>query len=109
MAEALERAGDALISALATFVEDERPTPHPSSPDGRPIVGVTALEAAKLALHDSMLSAGLSNVELAHRLGLDEKAVRRLRDPLRSSDIGVLETALRSLGKRVDVTVRDAA
>jgi hypothetical protein len=56
-----------------------------------------------------MLAVAVSNVELAHRLGLDEKAVRRLRDPLRRSDIGTLETSLRSLGKRVEVMVGDAA
>jgi antitoxin HicB len=108
-AEALERAADALVSALATYVEDDRATPSPSAPRGRPVIGVTALEATKLALHDAMLAAGVSNVELAHRLGLDEKAVDRLRDPLRRSDIRTLETALRALGKRVEVTVRDAA
>ena len=107
--EALEPAADALVSALATYVEDGRTTPPPSEPSGCPTVSVTALEATKLALHDAMIAAGVSNVELAHRLGLDEKAVRRLRDPLRRSDIGTLETALRSLGQRVEVTVRDAA
>jgi antitoxin HicB len=107
--EALERAADALISALATDVEDDRATPLPSALRGRPVIGVTALEATKLALHDAMLAAGVSNVELAHRLGLDEKVVHRLRDPLRRSDIGTLETALRTLGKRVEITVRDAA
>lgn len=108
-AEALERAADALISALASYVEDDRATPSPSKPRGRPLIGVTALEATKVALHDAMLAAGISNVELAHRLGLDEKALRRLRDPLRRSGIGTLETALRALGKRVEVTVLDAA
>ncbi len=107
--EALERAADALISALATYVEDDRATPPPSTSRGRPVTGVTALEATKLALHDAMLAAGVSNVELAHRLGLDEKALHRLRDPLRRSDIGTLETTLRALGKRVEITVRDAA
>ena len=108
-AEAMERAADALIRALASYFGDDRATPPPSAPRERPVIGVTALEATKLALHDAMLAAGVSNVELAHRHGLDEKAVRRLRDPLRRSDIGTLETALRALGKRVEVTVRDAA
>lgn len=108
-AEALERAADALVSALASYVEDGRATPLPSAPRGRRVIAVTALEATKLALHDAMVSAGVSDVELAHRLGLDEKSVRRLRDPLRRSDIGTVETALRALGKRVEITVCDAA
>jgi len=65
------------------------------------------LEATKLALHDVILAAGLTEQALARRLGLDEKAVRRLRDPLQLSAIGSLEAALRCLGKRVEVSVVD--
>ena len=107
--EALERAADALASALSFYVDDGRPIPSPSAAHGRPIVSVTVLEATKLALHDAMLAAGLSNVELGRRLGLDEKSVRRLRDPLHRSHIGAVEAALRSLGKRVEVSVMATA
>ena len=69
---------------------------------------MTALEAIKLALHDAMLEAGVFNRELAGRLGLEESAVRRLRDPLQRSAIGAVEAALKCLGKRVDVSVSDA-
>jgi antitoxin HicB len=108
-AEALERAADALVTALSFYVDDGRSLPRPSPARGRPVVTVTALETAKLALHDAMISAGLSNVQLGRRLGMDEKAVRRLRDPLHRSHIGAVEAALRALGKRVEVTVRGAA
>jgi len=62
----------------------------------------------KLALHDAMLEAQVSNRELAGRLGLEESAVRRLRDPLQRSPIGSVESALKLLGKRVGVSVSDA-
>ena len=55
--EARERAADALISALSTYVEENRPNPKPSPARGRDVVSVTALEATKLALHDAMLAA----------------------------------------------------
>ena len=109
VAEALERAPDALISALATYVEDDRTLPPPSASDGRSLIRVTALEATKLALHDAMLAANISNSDLAERIGCDAAAVHRLRDPLQRSDIESLETALRALGKRVEVTIHDAA
>ena len=67
------------------------------------------LVAAKLALHDAMLAAGMSNVVLGRRLGLEEKAVRRLRDPLHRSHIGAVEAALRMLGRRLVVDVADVA
>jgi antitoxin HicB len=108
-AEALERAADALVTALSFYVDDGRAIPRPSPAHGRPVVSVTALEAAKLALHDTMLAAGLSNVELGCKLGLDEKSIRRLRDSLHRSHIGTVEAALRALGKRVEVSVTEAA
>jgi antitoxin HicB len=70
---------------------------------------VPVLEAAKLAPHETMLAPGISNVEMGRRPARDEKAVHRLRDPLHRSHIGQVEAALRNLGKRVEVTVRDAA
>ena len=74
--------------------------------------GATRREEAKnreLALHDAMLEARVSNSELADRLELEEKTVRRLRDPLQRSALGSVEAALRCLGKRVEVSVSDAA
>jgi antitoxin HicB len=108
-AEAMEHAAHALVSALSVYVDASRPTPKPSAARGRTIVSVTALEAMKLALHDAMVTAGVPNRDLAGRLGLDEKAVHRLRDPLQRSAVGSVEAALRCLGKRVEVTVLDAA
>jgi hypothetical protein len=63
---------------------------------------------APLDLHDAMLSAGISNVELGRRLDLEEKAVRRLRDPLHRSHIGQIEAALRLLGRRLEIRVLEA-
>jgi antitoxin HicB len=107
--EALARAADLLVSSLAIFVEDNQPIPRPSPARGRPLVPVPALVAAKLALHDAMLAARISNVELGRRLGLDEKQVRRLRDPLHRSHIDKVEAALRILGKRLEVEAKEAA
>jgi len=108
-AEALEQAEDLLVTALSFYTDDGAPLPHPSAARGRPVVAVPPLVAAKLALHDAMLAAGISNVELARRLNVDEKAVRRLRDPLHRSHIGQIDAALRILGKRLDVQVLESA
>jgi antitoxin HicB len=108
-AEAIERAADALVSALSFYVDDGKRLPRPSPAKGRPMVSVTVLEAAKLALHEAMVEANLSNIELGRRMGLDERAIRRLRDPLHRSHIGQVEVALRSLGKRIEVSVMEAA
>ena len=107
--EALAHAQDALVSALSFYVDDGKALPRPSAAQGRPMVAVTILEAAKLALHDAMVTAKLSNVDLGRRLSLDEKAVRRLRDPLHRSHVGQVEAALHELGRRVELVVEDAA
>lgn len=104
-AEALTRAEDMLETALSFFTDDLLPPPKPEPARGRPLVHVRPLTAAKLALHAAMLSAGVSNVELARMLHLDEKAIRRLRDPLHRSHIGQVEAALRHLGKRLEIRV----
>ena len=109
VAEALEEAVDALVTAMSCYTDDGRRLPAPSPARGRPVVAVPALIAAKLALHEAMVRGDISNMELARRLGTDEKAVRRLRDPLHGSKIETVEAALRALGKRLEVSVRAVA
>lgn len=107
-AEAIGRAEDALVSMLAALVADGAPIPEPTPPEGRAVAVVPLLEAAKLALHSAMLAGGVSNVDLARRLDINEKAVRRLRDPLHRSHIGQVTEALRALGRRVSLDVMAA-
>ena len=107
--EAETRAEEALVTALSFYTDAGEPLPRPSPARGRKLVLVPPLVAAKLALHDAMVSAGVSNADLARTLGVDEKAVRRLRDPLHRSHIGQIETALRSLGKRLEIRVLEQA
>jgi antitoxin HicB len=109
--EALSHAQDALGFALSFYVDDGNALPKPSAAEGRPMVAVTILilEAAKLALHDAMVTAKLSNMQLGRRPGLDEKAVRRLRDPLHRSHVGQVEAALHELVRRVELVVEDPA
>jgi antitoxin HicB len=102
--EVAAMAEDALVTALSFYTDESQQLPRPSAAKGRRVAIVPPLVAAKLALHDAMLAAGVSNVVLGKRLGLEEKAVRRLRDPLHRSHIGAVEAALRTLGRRLEVT-----
>jgi antitoxin HicB len=103
--EVAAMAEDALVTALSVYTDDGRPLPRPSDRKDQPIARVPPLVAAKLALHDAMLAAGVTNVVLGKRLGVDEKSVRRLRDPLHRSHIDSVERALRALGRRLEVAV----
>ena len=79
---------DCVVTALSFHVDEGKALPRPSAPHGRPVATIPLLEAAKLALHEAMLAARVSNVELGRRLNMDETAVRRLRGPPRRSHIG---------------------
>jgi antitoxin HicB len=102
-------AEDALVTALSFYIGEGQPIPPPSPANNAPVAVVPPLVAAKLALHDAMLATGTSNVALGRGLGLEDKAVRRLRDPLHRSHIGQIEAALRLLGRRLDVQVLETA
>ena len=106
--EAAAMAEDALVTALSFYTDHAERPPHPSPAHGRPLAYVPPLVAAKLALHDAMLTAGVSNVALARQLGTNEKTVRRLRDPLHQSRINQVDTALRVLGKRMGIVIEAA-
>lgn len=107
--EVAAMAEDALVTALSFYTDSGQALPSPSPAHNRKLAIVPPLVAAKLALHDAMLAAGMSNVVLGRRLGLEDKAVRRLRDPLHRSHIGAVEAALRLLGQRLVVDVANAA
>jgi antitoxin HicB len=107
--EAARMAEDALITALSFYTDDSEPVPHSSPARGRRVAHLPPLVAAKLLLHDAMTTAGISNVNLARRLGVDEKVARRLRDPLYKSRIDRVDKALRALGKRIEILVRETA
>jgi len=96
--EGAAMAEDVLVTALSFYIDDGQPLPRPSAAYNGPVAIVPSLVAAKLALLDAMLAAGMSNVVLGRRLGLEDKAVRRLRDPLHRSHISAVEAALPSSG-----------
>jgi antitoxin HicB len=63
----------------------------------------------KLALYLAMRDQRVSNSELARRLGLHERVVRRMLDPEHATKAEKIQAALAALGKQMTVEVRDAA
>ncbi len=93
--EAVVLARDALMAALGGYIEDKRDIPLPSV--GKSLVHLRPLEAAKVALYIVMRDKGYSNVQLANRLNIDEKSVRRMLDLDQSTKIDTIYNALRSV------------
>ena len=108
--EAMEEAIDCLGTVLAHAIASRQSIP-PSSPEkrGQKQVPVPFWIAGKLALFQAMQEQGISNSELARRLGVRETVVRRMLDPNHDTRSEKLQAALELLGKRVVVTVQDAA
>ncbi len=101
--DALREAVAALASGLSFYADAGQPFPAPSGAAGRPLVQVSLLAAAKLALRAALAEAGISQGELARRLGCDPKAVRRLVDLGHRSHVDEVERALMALQRRLVV------
>jgi antitoxin HicB len=67
------------------------------------------LSAAKVGLYEAMRAAGVRKAELARRLGVHMPQIDRLLDLRHASRLDQVEPALRAVGKRLVVAVRDAA
>ena len=108
--EATEEAMDALGSDLSIRLSrrEEIPTPSPAK-RGQRLVPVPLWVAPKLALYLAMRDQRVSNSELARRLGLHERVVRRMLDPEHATKAEKIQAALAVLGKQMTVEVRDAA
>ena len=110
LTEAIEEAGDLLGSVIAQYLADRAEVPTPSAcKRGQRLVGVPLWIAAKLALYFAMRERGINNSELARRLGVRETVIRRMLDPDHATKSEKLQAALSVLGKRLVVTIENAA
>ena len=107
--EALAEAEDCLAEAVAGYLVRRERVPESTYTDGDAFISLDPLLAAKAALNNAMLDAGLSRTEFAARLGVDEKIVRRLLDPKHQSHIRAVLHAAALLGLKAEVRFERAA
>jgi antitoxin HicB len=101
---------DALHMALAAYMDHNKDIPKPSKPaKGQHVAYLAPLVAMKLEIYQAMRDSGWTRVDLAERMGVDEKQVRRLLDLDYQSKMSQIDAALRALGKAVTISVRDLA
>ena len=107
--EALEQASDAMDEVFATYLTEGLDFPEPSKARRREhLVAPPPETVAKAALYVAMRRAGISKVQLAKRLGVDEKEVRRLLDPHYGSKLPRIAKAISVLGQRLVIGVETA-
>jgi len=108
--DALWQAADCLEEAIAGRIAGGREIPKASRVvRGERLIPVPAPMAAKAALYLAMREAGMTNVQLARRVGCDEKEVRRMLDPRHPTKLPRIKEALEVFGKRLVVSVEQAA
>ena len=93
------RLRDCLETALNFCVDDAEPLPEPSEPEpGQVLVSVSPAVATQFALHEAMLTNGVTAAELARRIGLRPSHAKRLTDIYRPAKPSEVERALAALG-----------
>lgn len=107
--DALEQASDAMDEVFATYMQEGLKFPTPSKVKrGEYSVAPPAETMAKAALYVAMSEAGITKVQLAKQLGVDEKEVRRLLDPHYGSKLPRIAQAIGLLGKRLVIGLEAA-
>jgi antitoxin HicB len=106
--EALARALDALETMLIGMMEDREDIPAPAARRGW-FVTLPALTGAKVELYRQMRSAKVGKAELARRLNCHLPQIDRLLDLRHASRLDQIEQAFLALGKRLTLSLEDAA
>ncbi|MGH7963968.1 MAG: type II toxin-antitoxin system HicB family antitoxin [Candidatus Binatia bacterium] len=105
--ESLAEATDCLEEAVAGRIARTQEIPRASRKQkGQYAVVLPVHTAAKAALYLAMRESGTSKIELARRLGRDEKEIRHLLDPKYSSQLQDIEEALAAIGQELVVGVQ---
>ena len=108
--EAFEEAMDALGSDLSIRLSRREEIPASSAAKRNyRLVPVPLWLAPKLALYLAMRDREVNNSELALRLSVHERVIRRMLDPRHATKAEKIQAALAVLGMQLTVEVRDAA
>ncbi len=108
--EALAEARDLLRELIAATMREGGDLPEPSrATKRRPLVVPPVAIALKAALYEAFRNAGVSQRHFARDLEVAESEVRRMLNPDHATKAVAIDRALRRLGKRVSVTVGEAA
>lgn len=109
VADALSEASDAMDEVFAAYMRGKLDFPTASKARrGEHRVAPPAETVAKAALYVAMKDAHVTNMQLAKKLGVDEKEVRRLLDPHYASKLPRIAQAVAMLGKRLVIGLEAA-
>ncbi len=109
--EALEMAADALAGWLASTLKHGELPPVPKARARRAMVAVPvpAPLAAIAMIRRRRAQLGLTQKQLADRLGVSQQQVAKLEDPDTNSSLGSIEKIMHALGVRLEFVAETAA
>ncbi len=109
-ADALAQAEEVLGLTLLAYLEADRRIPEATTAGTGFVMVTPAPEvAAKLAVIETFRASGMTQAQLATSIGRDGREVRRIISPDHPSKLPALALALRAMGKRLVMSVDDAA
>ena len=104
--QARTNALDALDEAVAAYMLAGKALPTPSKHSkSHTIIAVPVQTVLKHELRRAMQAHNVNNTELAKKLGVQEKEVRRVIDPHHNTSLARLEAALLAMGKQPVVSL----
>jgi antitoxin HicB len=99
-------AADCLEEAIAGRIDDNLVIPEPSKPRrGERIVSASAQTSIKAALYVAMNESMVNKSELARRLNVDVREVRRMLNPHHGTKLPSMEQALAALGRNIELHI----
>jgi antitoxin HicB len=101
-------ASELLEAAIAFRIEEGQALPE-AAHEGGFVVPVPPLMAVKLAVVEAFRESGITQSELADRLGVKQPEVGRILNIHHATKLSRLEGALNALGKRVVVEIEPIA
>ena len=104
--EAADMAADALVTAMDFYFADRRHVPLPSAAKkGERLIPLPPSITAKVLLLNEMLSAGISNAELARRMGTRPQEMTRVLNLRHNTRIDTISQALAAMGRDLEVSL----
>jgi len=101
--EAFEACQDALIRVFEEYFSSREAIPLPGD-TGNDFVIVPSSVTAKVLLLNEVIEQGVSNTELAKRLGLPRQEITRILNLNHATKIDTIQKALFVLGKRLEIS-----
>lgn len=100
--DALAAALDALVTAFEFYFEDGEAIPAPGEITGDYVV-VPASVTAKVLLLNAFVDSGLTQVELAKRMGVTKQEIQRVFNLQHATKIDTIQRALAVVGKQLEI------